>query len=142
MAIHVLSSPIITLSSRDLTDHIESAEVSVGIGNAAFTAFTNTWEQNLPNGIKRWSVRLNFFQDYATSYVYDVLEEILAGSTAVPFTARPTTSTQSATNPTFSGNVILDGDFNLMGGAVGEAHKTSVTLKGSDTLNFLTSSTS
>jgi len=142
MSKHVLNAAIVTLSSRDLSDHVESVELMTGIGNVPITAMQDAWEDYLPSGVKRWSVRLNLYQDYDSSSVYAVLSEVLTGTTAVPITLRPTTSTQSATNPTFSGNGVLDGDFALLAGTVGDGHKTSVTLKGAGTLSFLTSTTS
>ena len=141
MAKHVFRSPIITLSSVDLTDHVESAELVVGVGNVDVTAITDSWEQSVPNQLKRFSVRLGLYQDYAAASVYATVYAVLAGSTAVAFTLRPTTSTQSATNPTFSGTVVLDGDWSLAGGTHHEAHKTAVSLKGAGDMSFYTSAT-
>lgn len=141
MAKHVLNSAVITLSSRDLSDYVESVELLTGQGNVSVTAMQDAWEDYLPTGLKRWSVKLNLYQDYGSSAVYVVLNEIINGTTAVPVTLKPTTAIQGATNPTFSGNAVLDGDVSVLGGAVADAHKASVTLKGAGTLNFYTSST-
>ena len=141
MAVHVLNAATIYIgnSSVDISDHVESVEVQTGIGNVAVTAMTNTWEQNLINKIKRWSVRLNCFQDYDASEIYSALSASLTTDTTFPIFVKATTAAVSATNPAFTGSVVYDGDFNVIGGAVGEAHKVSVSLKGAGTLSFLTS---
>jgi len=141
MAIHVLRSPIVTLSSVDITDHVESVEFTLGGATVPVTAFGATYEAHLGTGIKRWGCRVNLFQDYEASKTYALVYAVLASSTGEYLTVRPTTSTQSTTNPTFTGSVFVDGDFAVIGGAVGEANKTSVTFKGAGNLSALTSAT-
>lgn len=143
MAKHVLLNPVITLRGVTLSSEVESAELAVGVGNVAVTAFGDTYEQYIPTQLKHWSCRLNFLMDYDSSQSYAITQALLgeAHSTDNPLTVRPVNATQSATNPTFSGNVVPDGDWNVIGGGVGEAHKFSITLKGAGDLSFLTSAT-
>jgi hypothetical protein len=86
---------------------------------------------------------LNLYHDYAADKTYSLIYGLVnaTNTTGQLIQVRPTTSTESATNPTFAGYVVLDGDAPLIGGSVGEAHKASVTLKGAGTLNFYTSAT-
>uniref|UniRef100_A0A6M3LP40 Tail protein n=1 Tax=viral metagenome TaxID=1070528 RepID=A0A6M3LP40_9ZZZZ len=144
MSKHVLHNASVTLSSVDISDYVESVELNAGVGTAGITAMQDGWEDVIPNGVKRWSLRLNLFQDYAAGTVYTIMYNLIhATNTSIHTLAvRPTTSTQSATNPTFTGYVALDGDVPLLGGAVGDAHKFSVSLKGAGTLSFMTSTTS
>lgn len=143
MAKHILTNPQISLRGVTLTTLIESAELSVGVGNASVTAFGSGWEESIPTGLKHWGCRLNFFMDYGSSQSYAVTQALLteADTTDNPLIIRPTTSTRSATNPDFSGDVLPDGDWNVLGGSVGEAHKFSITLKGAGTLTFITTAT-
>lgn len=143
MSKHVLKDATVYVgnSSVDLSDHVESVEFSLGQGNVAVTAMQDDYEQYLPTKIKRWSVRLGFYQDYDSSNVYAVLKAALTTDASFPMFIKPTTADVSATNPGFTGNVVFDGDFNILGGTVGDAQKTSVTLKGAGDLSYITSAT-
>jgi len=143
MSKHALNAATVYIgaTSVDLSDFVESIEFTVGVGSAAFTAMQDGWEDHLPNQVKRWSVRLNMYQSYDTSETYQVLQAALSTNTTFPMFAKATTEAVSATNPGFTGSVIFDGDFAQISGAVGDAHKLSVSLKGAGTLSFITSAT-
>lgn len=138
MAKHVLNSALVTLSSVVLSSRAQSVELVVGQSNANVTAMGDGWEDYVPSGVKHWSAKINFYQDYASSNVYAIVKASLVGTTAVPLVVRPTTGDRSATNPDFSGNVVFDGDVPMMGGSAGEAHMIAVALKGAGTLSFVT----
>ena len=145
MGKHALNAATVYIgaTSVDLSDFVESIEFTVGVGSAAFTAMQDGWEDHLPNQVKRWSVRLSMYQSYDSSETYQVLQTALSSSTSTvfPMFAKATTEACSATNPGFTGNVVFDGDFAQIAGAVGDAHKFSVSLKGAGTLSFITSAT-
>jgi hypothetical protein len=115
------------------------------------TGVCDEWEQHLSPNVRRWAVRLDFFNNFDASStgssivagIATILQTVLAStaSTGVAFVMRKTTGTRSATNPEFSGYVGLDGDFLGMGGKMAEAEKGSVVLKGMGDLSRFTSAT-
>lgn len=141
----------VTLNGYEINCDIESAELMVGRRNAVdVTGLCNTYDQLLSPNIRRWAVRLNYFVNYdasssgaslvAGSYV--ALKSVFdsTASSGVSFVMRASTGARSVSNPEWSGLVSIDGDFQVLAGAVAEASKGSVTLKGMGNLSFLTSS--
>lgn len=148
---HIFDQPVITLNSYDIGTYVDSAEVLIGRRpTVEVTGLADSYEQHLTPNLRRWSVRLNYFQAYdATSSggsiggIYNALKTVYdsTSNNGVSFVLRPSSSTRSATNPDWSGNVGIDGDFALAAGAVAEANKGSISLKGLGTLSFITTAT-
>lgn len=143
MAKHALNAAVIYVgnASQDLSDHVESVELVVGQGNANVTAMGDGWEDYLPSGIKHWSVKITFLQDYSSSEPYDILYDAMSTGVVFLVGVKPTTATCSATNPLFNGSVVFDGDVAQVAGGVGDANKVSVTLKGCGTLSYTVADT-
>jgi len=143
MSIHVLKAAMVYLgnTSIDLSDHLESVEFTLGAPTVPITAMGATYEAHLQTGIKHWGARLNFFQDYDTSSVYAVTYNALTTSTQFPISVKGTTAAVSATNPMFRGNCFYDGDLGLISGGVGEAHKVSISLRGTGAISVITTAT-
>ena len=146
---HVIDSALVLLTSsqRDISNRVESVELMTGTSPVKVTAFGDGWDNFKPSKINHWSLKLSLFQDYTTDTTGDVFTELqtfLAGNAAIQVTVFPTTGLKgvNAGNPGFQGNVVIDGDFAQLAAKVGEANKTSITLRGAGTLTFLTSSTS
>lgn len=142
----------ITLNGFDPSCDVETAELMEGKRPAVnVTGVCNDWEQKLTPNIKRWGVRLNYFNNFDASSsgssivagIATILQGVLdsSASSGVAFVIRTTTGVRSATNPEWSGQVGLGGDFLAMGGTVAEAEKGSVPLDGLGDLLYLTSST-
>lgn len=148
---HIFDQPVITLNTYDISTWVDSAEFLIGKRPTVdVTGLGDTYDQNLSPNLRRWSVRLNYFQGYdATSSggniggIYNVLKSVYdsTANSGVAFVLRPSSSTRSATNPDWSGNVGIDSDFSIAAGAVAEANRGSITLKGLGTLSFITSAT-
>lgn len=143
-------SPI-TINGIEVSCDVESAELLLGRREAVnMTGLCDTWEQFGSPNIKRWGVRLNYFTNFdatstgsaTTAGIYYALLSVLNStlSSGVSFLQRSSTAARSVTNPEWSGLVQIDGDFGAFGGAIAEAAKGSVTLKGMGTLTFITSS--
>lgn len=142
-------SPI-TLNSFDVACDIESAELMIGRRPAVdVTGVCDTWDQNLIPNLRRWQCRLNYFINFDSSStssssggIYVALKSVFdsTASSGVPLVIRMSTGVRGPTNPEWSGYVGIDGDFAIHAGAMAEAEKGSVTLKGLGTLSFYTSS--
>jgi hypothetical protein len=148
---HIFEQSPVTLNGFDVACDIESAELMIGRRPAVdVTGLCDTYEQFLSPNIRRWGCRLNYFVNFDSSStssssggIYVALKSVFdsTASSGVSFVIRASTGTRSASNPEWSGLVGIDGDFAVHAGAIAEAAKGSVTLKGMGTLSFYTSST-
>lgn len=136
MATHVLTGAVITVGGVDFSDHADSVTLTETAADQDFTNFGSAGWSERKAGLKSWSLAINFQQDYAASEV-DVTLAASAGA-LVGVTVKPTTAAVGATNPNWSGSVLVT-ELPHVGGAVGDAHKFGVTWPGSGTLSRLTS---
>lgn len=141
----------VTLNGYDISCDVESAELMIGRRAAVdLTGLCSSYDEFAVPNLRHWSARLGYFVNYdasssgsstvAGSYV--ALKSVYdsTATSGVNLTMRATTAARSASNPEWSGLVQIDGDFTALGGAVAQASKGSVVLKGLGTLSFLTSS--
>lgn len=76
-------------------------------------------------GLKDWSAKIDFNQDFAASSTDAYLFPLVGTSFTVKI--RPTSAAISATNPEYQGTGILDG-YSPISGKVGEKASTSVNI--------------
>ncbi len=142
MATYVITTETVSFGGTDLSDHIESCTIDVESDKVVSTNFGSAgWEENL-GGIKRYTVNVTFQQDFSASDTYATVfgsASVVANlGTSLAWTAKPTSSATSTTNPIFSGNVIMTGG-TLLGGGVGELAKTQTSFPGTGALVVATS---
>lgn len=131
MALVVLKNASVTVNSVDLSDHVKSVEVKVSAESLENTAMGATYKGR-QGGLKDWSVDVEFYQDYASSKL-DATLSPLVGAAAFAIIVKPDSGTVSATNPSWSGNVILS-DYSPVTGGVGELSTVKVTFEGAGTM--------
>lgn len=142
-------SPV-TLNTYDVSCDIESAEMMVGRRESVpITGLCDTYEQFLSPNIRRWGVRLNYFVNFDTSSTTATTAGIITAlktlydstvSSGLALVIRASTGVRGPANPEWSGLVQIDGDYAVHAGAIAEAEKGSVTLKGMGTLSYFTCS--
>lgn len=148
MAKRLFEQPSVTLNTYDISGDVYSAEVLLGRrAPVDVTGLSDTYDQFLVPNLRRWSIRMNFYNNFAGTSdtptgIATVLRQVYnsTNTTGVAFVLRATTNARSVTNPEWSGQVQLDGDFQATAGGVAEADKGSVTLKGLSTLSYITTS--
>jgi predicted secreted protein len=122
-------SVVLTVSATpyDLSDHVESVTISTTKDTPETTAMGADWRARL-SGLKDWNASLGLHQDFAAS---DVDAAIYAAFNAASATLviKPTSDAVSATNPSFSGSVIVP-SYQPLNGNVGDVSKMSVDLQG------------
>ncbi|GIH27613.1 hypothetical protein Aph01nite_59230 [Acrocarpospora phusangensis] len=123
MATFVYIDPVITINSVDLTDHITKATLKIDVEDKETTAFGSAWKTRL-GGLKEGTVELEFNQDFAASEVDATIWPLLGSVTAI--TIKPTSGSTAATNPLYSGNVLVK-EYAPLDGSVGDVAKTSVS---------------
>lgn len=135
MAVFTFTDAVITINSVDLSDHITKATLKIEVDEQESTAFGSTYKSRV-GGLKDGSLELEFNQDFASSEVDDTIWPILG--TVVPFTIRANSGPVSATNPEYSGTVLIK-EYSPLDGSVGDLAKVSVTWPTSGTVIRATS---
>jgi len=126
---------VVTVNSVDLSDWVTSVSLSTSADELDDTAMGDTYRSRI-GGLKDWSVTVEFNQDFAASIVDATLWPLLGSTTAL--TLKPTSSATSATNPQYSGTVLVS-QYPVFGNAVGDKATVSVTWPGAGTLSRATS---
>ena len=137
MATFVLYDASLTVAGVDLSDHVRSVTVDAGQNMVDNTKMTDQWVSNAA-GLATWSVSVEFLQDYASNEVDATLEPLLGIGTTAALVVKPTSSSVSATNPSYSGTGILE-SYNPIGGSVGDQSMASATFQSASALTRATS---
>ena len=135
MAKFVLTDASITVGGTDLSDDVQSIEVSYEAEAQECTTMGDDTREQL-GGLKNWSVTLNFVQDFASAQVDATL--FSAVGTQVALVIKPTSGAVSTTNPSFSGTGLLT-NYNPIGNSVGETAIAPATFVAAGTLTRATS---
>lgn len=135
MAVFAFTDASITINAVDLSDHISRARIGASVVELNDTAFGDTWE-SLLGGLKSFAVDFNFHQDFAASEVDATLWPLLGTLTTVVI--KPTSGAVSATNPSFTGSLLVS-DYKPLDGQVGDLAQVSIAWPGSGALTRATS---
>jgi hypothetical protein len=126
MAKTVLTSAYVLLNGVDLSDHVESVTLDVKVTDVDVTAMKDGGHVHIA-GLQDSQLTLTFWQDYAASNVDATMWAIVKGGTAVAFKVGNNGSSFSATNPSYSGSVLLT-DYQPLAGKVGDGLQAQVTM--------------
>ena len=136
MAVFALVDFAMSINSVDLSDHNTKATLHVEADDLETTPFgTSGWRSRI-GGLKGGTLELEFNQDFAASKVDATLWA--AFGTVVAWTGKATSSANSATNPQYSGSVLIT-EYTPFDNSVGELAKVSVTFPTSGTVSRATS---
>lgn len=123
MAKLVLNNASITINSVDLSDHIASVTLTTEVADIPTTAFGATAVERV-GGLKDNSIQLDFHQDFAATEVEATIYPLIGTTTTI--VVKPTSGAVAATNPSYTGTVLVTG-WTPIAGAVGELLTASVT---------------
>ena len=135
MASFAFTDAKVTVNSVDLSTYVRQVTINVSADEQDDTAMGDTFRSRI-GGLKDWSVNLEFNQDFAAGAVDATLWPLLGTTTTV--TVKATSAANSATNPQYSGSVLVS-QVNPLTNGVGDLATTSVTWNGAGTLSRLTS---
>jgi len=124
---HVLWDVSLKIGLVDLSDHVESLEITVGINKQAAAAMTELQDYSMAGTITITDPKVTFYQDYATAKVYATLMAAWQGRTTVDVIAKPASGVPSPTNPQWTIPCFV-GEMPVMTGTRGDRHMTAVTL--------------
>lgn len=130
MAVFAFTDAFVSVNGVDLSDHVRSVSIEAKADELDSTAMSATYRSRI-GGLNDWSISIEFNQDFAGSEVDATIFPLLGSTTAI--VVRPDSAGQSATNPTYSGSVLVS-QYQPVGNAVGELATVSVTWPGAGTL--------
>lgn len=118
----------LTVNSQDLSDHVQSAKITIGKEVFDLSVFGTAARIRSAIGLEEASLALSFLEDVNTNKVYQTLKAMYDAGTGTAVTFKLDSGAKAATNPSFEFNAILDGGKLPIGGQHGQLLKTDVTL--------------
>lgn len=134
MAVFALTNEYVSINAVNLSDHVKSATLSFDAAQLDTTAMGDSWTEFI-GGLKSGSLAITFNDDYAAANVDVTLWPLLG--TVVAFEVRPDAGTVSATNPKYTGSILISQ--HTLGGSVGDLASKSLTFQTSGTVTRATS---
>jgi hypothetical protein len=122
----ILSNPVVTVNSVDLSDQCTSATFTQRYAELTATAFGDV-DNKYVKGLGDHEVTLDLYMSYAASETYATLKDLVGTATTV--IVKPAAGTDSATNPgfTLTGAFLAELPHSF---ALGELSTTSITFHG------------
>ncbi|MGW3110559.1 hypothetical protein [Streptomyces sp. NPDC001091] len=124
MAKMVLLAQYLSINGNVLNSSTKKAEVSVEVEDKDVTTFASAGWKEVLGGLKSGELACDFFQDFAASQLDAIMWPLLG--TVVPFEVRADQGAVSATNPKFTGNILIKG-WNPIEGSVGDEATVGLT---------------
>jgi hypothetical protein len=113
----------VTINGTNFSTSLASVELPVEVDEQETTAFGASWRTRIA-GLKSGSITLEFHQDFGAGAIDTVLWPLLGTNATV--SVSPTSSTVSATNPTFTGEFLVT-QYTPYASTVGDLATLSVT---------------
>jgi len=132
----VLLGAQLSIANNDLTDWCSKIELSDEFEDKAVTNFGSGGAEELLGGLEKFEASITFLNDYADNQI----DEIMWGlrRSVVTFAARAQESAVSASNPQYSGSILIN-KWVPIAGSVGDVAEVDVTFPGSGPLARATS---
>lgn len=134
MAKFVATDHKITINGTNFSDSLQSVDLTIQADEVDTTTFGGAWK-TVTGGLRSGSLTLNFYQDFAGASVDATLWPLL--NTAATVVITPTSSTVSATNPSYTA-VCLVSQYQPFASTVGDLATLSVTWPTSGTVTRAT----
>ena len=123
MAVMALVSTYTALNGADRSADIKSSTLTIDVNELDTTDFASAgWTERI-GGLKSGTLTIEFQDDVAASAVDSVLWPLLG--TVVSFEVRATSASVGASNPKWTGSVLITS--HSIGGAVGELATKSLS---------------
>ena len=135
MAKFVLTDASLVINSVDLSDHVASVTLELNSEEIDTTSFGSTF-MSKTGGLKSGTLNIDFQQDFASSEVDQTMFPLFGTTTT--FVLKPTSGSVSATNPSYSGSILVNQHIPVAN-AVGELATMSVSFPTSGTITRATS---
>jgi hypothetical protein len=120
----VLLSQYVSLNAVDLSEYTRKAEVSIEVEDKDVTTYASLGWKVVQGGLKSGELGLEFLQDVAATRLDSIMWPLLGS--VVPFAVRADQSPVGASNPQYSGSILING-WNPIEGSVGDEASVSVS---------------
>lgn len=124
---HVLWDVSLKIDDADLSDHVESLEITVGTNKQAAAAMTEIQDYSMAGTLTITDPKVTFYQDYAVSKVYATLMAAWQARTVFDVVAKPNSGAVGEDNPEWTIPCFV-GEMPVITGTRGDRHMTAVTL--------------
>ena len=126
------------INAVDLSNRVESVSLDLGKDDIDLTAMGDGGHTHV-GGLENSKLNVNFWQAFAAASEVDAtLYPIFTAGTAVAFQLTANGTTISATNPMYSGQIVMT-DYQPIAGKVGDGLQAPVTMSVSGTVTRGTS---
>jgi hypothetical protein len=115
MAVMALTNEYLSINATVMSSWVKSATLTVDVAALDSTAMGDAWTDNI-GGLKSGTLAVTFNDDLAAGAVDVTLWPLLG--TVVPFEVRLDAGAASATNPKYTGSVLINQ--HMIGGSVGD----------------------
>ncbi len=133
MAAYTITNQYLALNATDLSNNVKKATLTLDVATNNKTAMGSTWEEFIA-GLKSGSLAIEFIDDFAAAETDAVLWPLFG--TVVTFEVRPDAGVVSATNPKYTGSVLIAQ--HVVGGSLGELAMKSHTYPTTGTVSRAT----
>lgn len=135
MASFAFINAFVSINGVDLSASVRSVTINTEAEDLEDTAMGDTYRSRI-GGLKDWSIDVELNQDFTAAQADATIFPLLGTVTAVVI--KPVNTTVAATNPQYSGNVLVS-EYNPLDGSVGDLATTSVSWPGAGALTRATS---
>ncbi|MFI6862645.1 hypothetical protein ACIBKZ_22580 [Streptomyces sp. NPDC050421] len=123
MAKMVLLAAFVSIGGNDLSAYARKAELTVEVEDKEVTTYASLGWKEVLGGLKSGELSLEFLQDVAATKIDSIMWPLLG--TVVPFVVRLDSAAAGASNPQWTGSVLING-WNPIEGSVGDEASVSV----------------
>ncbi|GIH69441.1 phage tail protein [Sphaerimonospora thailandensis] len=119
MAKMVLLASYVSIAGNDLSDHCNKIELSAEVEDKDVTTFKSLGWQELLGGLASGELAVTLQQDYAAAQIDAIMWPLFLGRVPVDFEVRADQAAASASNPKWTGKVLIK-EWKPLAGAVGD----------------------
>lgn len=135
MALLSLTDATIIVGGTNISDHCSSVEFEVEAEELDSTVFGTAGYKSTLGGLKSGTLNITIKGDYAAAAIDSILWPLFG--TVATFDVKPTSAARSATNPSYTGSVLING-LTPITGDVGDLVEFDVSWPTSGTVSRLT----
>lgn len=132
IAATVLTDAKVVLNSVNLSTYVRQVTLNVSVKEEDVTAMGGNGYVAMIAGLRDWTLELHFNQDFGTAAVDQTIWPLFATTTTV--TINPTSAANSATNPQYSGSVLVS-KYTPLAGKVGDVSTITIPLRAAGPLS-------
>lgn len=120
----VLTAEYVSINGTDLSAYAKKAELTTKVEEKDVTTFASQGWKELLGGLKSGELALDLFQDVAAAALDSIMWPLLG--TVVTFEVRASNAVVGASNPKWTGNVLISG-WNPIQGSVGDEASVGIS---------------